>query len=975
VFAAIGTTFAPGCPSCCAGWTATTAASSSTTSFCATATRKTSSGTQLTQTTYGYDAHGRQNTITDARNGTTTLTFNADDQVVTTTTPAPGTGQAAQITTMAYNTSLQAWKVTQPDGTSLTNEFFLTGLLKKTYGSRTYPVEYTYDPQGRMKTMKTWQNFAGGTGTAITTWNYDAYRGWLNSKDYADPTTGAANTVGPDYTYTAAGRMATRLWARGSPRVTATYAYNNAGDLYTVTYNDGTTPGVTYTYDRRGRQKTVVCNGITTTLTFNDANQQLTESYTGGTLGGLTVSSGYDTLLRCTSLSLNTTPSALSYTYAYDTASRLSTVSDGAFSAAYTYLANSPLVSQITFKQSSTVRLTTSKQYDYLNRLQSIASAPSSTASLPLSYAYQYNDANQRVRMTLTDGSFWVYAYDALGQVVSGKRYWSDGTPVPGQQNEYTFDDIGNRSSAKFGGDASGANLRSASYTANRLNQYSSRTVPGGFDVVGIAPASTSVTVNGSAADYRRGEYFQEPISVSNGSVPVWQSVSVTTGGGGSASGNVWTPKTPENYGYDLDGNTTSDGRWTYTWDAENRLVRLVANTAVGPQQRIDLEYDWQGRRIRKKVWNNTGGTGTPAVDLKFVYDVWNVTAELDANASSNLKRSYVWGLDLSGSEQGAGGVGGLLLLKPASGNPLFVAYDGNGNVSGLIDATAGTTLAQYEYDPFGETLRMSGAGTVAKDNPLRFSTKYQDDESDLLYYGYRYYCPNTGRWLSRDPIGELAFQRNVVNRELSIENRLQAKKANVFENQEHLAYVFVGNDPSDKIDLLGLEPCNACGLAVDQALRLTRADVVSRFGKLGFWGQAKACAPIWLPVGGFSMAWDMNDMTWNWSRNMPCGKVTTCDQTVTVGGKCYNAWDVNYMLYGWAASLCGMGLGQMQDHVVAWKTLKGDFARLPGAMAFSTLGWFGAYSPLPPEIPPVGYPSCVRCPKTYPKHLGSVWP
>lgn len=73
--------------------------------------------------------------------------------------------------------------------------------------------------------MKTWQNFAGGTGTAITTWNYDAYRGWLNSKDYADPTTGAAGTVGPDYTYTAAGRMATRLWARGSPRVTTTYAY------------------------------------------------------------------------------------------------------------------------------------------------------------------------------------------------------------------------------------------------------------------------------------------------------------------------------------------------------------------------------------------------------------------------------------------------------------------------------------------------------------------------------------------------------------------------------------------------------------------------------------------------------------------------------------------------------------------------------------------------------------------------------
>ncbi|MBI2927419.1 MAG: RHS repeat-associated core domain-containing protein [Verrucomicrobia bacterium] len=724
-------------------------------SWLSSVTRKISSGTQLNQATYAYDAHGRQSTVSDARNGTTTSTFNSADQVLTVTTPSPGTGQPAQVTTSYYDNLSRLTGQLLPDGKTTTNFYFQTGLLQKTSGSRTYPVEHTYDPQGRMKTIKTWQNFAGGSGTAISTWNYGAYLGWLNSKDYADPTTGAAGTVGPDYTYTAAGRMATRLWARGSPRVTATYAYNTAGDLYTVTYNDGTTPGVTSTYDRRGRQKTVVCNGITTTLTYNDANQQLTESYAGGTLGGLTVTSGYDTLLRRTTLALNTTPSSLSYTYAYDTASRLTNVTEGTYGAGYAYLANSPLISQITFKQSSTVRLTTSKDYDKLNRLQSISSAPSSSSSLPLTYAYQYNDANQRVRMTLTDGSFWIYVYDALGQVVSGKRYWSDGTPVPGQQNEYTFDDIGNRRATKSGGDAGGAALRAASYTPNLLNQYTSRTVPGGFDVVGIAPAGTNVTVNSSAADYRRSEYFQEPITVVNTSVPVWQSVSVTTGGGGSASGNVWTPKTPENYGYDLDGNTTSDGRWTYTWDAENRLTRLVANTGVGPQQRLDFEYDWQGRRIRKKVWNNTGGTGTPAVDFKFVYDGWNLTAELDANASSNLNRSYVWGLDLSGSEQGAGGVGGLLLVKPASGNPLFVAYDGNGNVTGLTDATTGTTSAQYEYGPFGETIRMSGTGTVARDNPFRFSTKYQDDESDLLYYGYRYYSPSTGRWLSRDPVGE----------------------------------------------------------------------------------------------------------------------------------------------------------------------------------------------------------------------------
>jgi RHS repeat-associated protein len=39
--------------------------------------------------------------------------------------------------------------------------------------------------------------------------------------------------------------------------------------------------------------------------------------------------------------------------------------------------------------------------------------------------------------------------------------------------------------------------------------------------------------------------------------------------------------------------------------------------------------------------------------------------------------------------------------------------------------------------------------------NPIRFSSKYDDDESDFLYYGFRYYNPSTGRWLSRDPIAE----------------------------------------------------------------------------------------------------------------------------------------------------------------------------------------------------------------------------
>jgi YD repeat-containing protein len=152
-------------------------------------------------------------------------------------------------------------------------------------------------------------------------------------------------------------------------------------------------------------------------------------------LAGLSVVSQYDSLLRRSQLQPKNGGTPLSTTtYGYNAQSgRLESVSDGTHSATYSYLANSPLISQITFKQSTTTRMTSSKQYDRLNRLLSIASTPSGTGILPVSFSYQYNDANQRYRVTLQDGSFWFYEYDNLGQLRSGKKFWSDGTPVPGQ--------------------------------------------------------------------------------------------------------------------------------------------------------------------------------------------------------------------------------------------------------------------------------------------------------------------------------------------------------------------------------------------------------------------------------------------------------------------------------------------------------------------------------------------------------------
>ena len=365
--------------------------------------------------------------------------------------------------------------------------------------------------------------------------------------------------------------------------------------------------------------------------------------------------------------------------------------------------------------------------------------------------------------------------YDALGQVTSGKKYWADGTPVAGQQFEYDFDDIGNRQRTASGGDAAGANLQAASYTANNLNQSTRRDVPGVVTLLGSAHPNATVTVNNQRAG-RQGDYFWADLGVDNTGAARWLSLTnlaVLNNGSNpdliaTNLGNRFVARTPELFSYDADGNLTNDGRFSYVWDAENRLTSLTsqADAPAASQVKLEFAYDYGSRRVQKLVSTHNGTAWVPVSTNKFVYDGWNLIAIL--NPQSSILQSFTWGLDLSGSLHGAGGVGGLLSLTVAAGTnagTYFYGHDGNGNVAALINSADGTATARYEYDPFGQVLRATGP--LAQANPFRFSTKYQDDETALTYYGYRYYVPSMGNWLSRDPLGEtggknlLSFVRN----------------------------------------------------------------------------------------------------------------------------------------------------------------------------------------------------------------------
>jgi RHS repeat-associated protein len=718
-------------------------------------------------TTYGYDALSRQTSINDPRTGTTTSSYSP------TTGQLLSTNDGAGSTSYEYNpgSHVNAGRIkaqTNAVGKKVYFNYSARGEVVQTWGDTTYPVEYVFDSYGQRTEMHTFRNGLGWTGTSwpsattgtvdVTKWIYQESTGLLLQKQ--DPA-----LKGATYTYDELGRLKTRTWAR---LTVCTYGYDpKTGELRDIAYSDST-PAVAVSYDRGGGQTNITDAGGARTRTYNVGGELQTEQITGGILDGVGITVGYDGLLRRSSLQTSQGVTTLSnQAYGYDPASRLETITSGSQTASYAYYPTSGLLNTTTFTGGTNI----ARNYDALGRLQSIVTTPS--ADGPQSYVYTYNNLHQRTRATREDGSYWSYIYNDRGEVFSGKKFWPDNSPVWGAQTEHNFDNIGNRNYAKTGGNLVGS-LRQSTYTANSLNQYTQRTVPGALDITGTATSSATVSVNDQASA-RKGNYFYKEVAVDNIASPVYSQVKVVGarnnfGAGGEDAvtekgGRVFTPQSPEASTYDLDGNLIGDGRWIYSWDGEDRLISMetIPNVPVEAKQRLEFAYDYMSRRIQKKVyrWDVPSGLFQPQFITRFVYDGWNLIAEIDGNNS--LVRSYV--------RNGAD-----LLLINGGGDVHQVGYDGNENLAVLVKASTGRVSASFDYDPFGQTLK--AAGEFASQNPFRFSNQYTDGETGLVYYGYRYYNPQIGRWISRDPSAE-------------------AGGANL--------YGFLGNDSINGVDSLGL--------------------------------------------------------------------------------------------------------------------------------------------------------------------------
>ncbi len=709
--------------------------------------------------------------------------------------------------------------VTQADGTTLSYAYDLRGHQTFTGGSGTYPVRYQYDDYGELWKMHT---FRSGTPTAastgdVTTWTRDDATGILLSKTDA-ASAGVSTTYDP-----ASGRVWKRTLARsgaGGAPITITYTYDDAGRLTHIDYSDDT-PDVIHTYYTDGRLKTTLDAAGLHTYDYSGPNGALKGETISGTglLAGSSWSTTFDTAARVDVYTWTWTGAgSRSIDYDYDSAGRLSKVSAFGHSATYGYDPATGRKETLTY---SGAGLTGTWSHDTRGRLDAISWKVG--ANVLSRHDYGFDALHRRTSAERENGETWRYGYNDRGEVESAVKKADNTTNAAakrGLQSGYGYDLIGNRIMDQQHTPSSGNSLSQAVWTANALNQITERENHDSRRVFGHVKEAATLTVTGNSGEViREGEEFAIPVSRTGAATDAdWHSLEVTATLAGAGrvvdgtpmdvttqrQGKVWFPTSPEDLQYDDDGNLTQDGRWNFTWNAENRLIRAETRedvaTATGmPRQRLDMAYDAMGRRIRKAVYqletlNLEPETWVLKSDLRFLYEgtSWNLVAELNLKPeTSNLEliRSYAWGTDISGTMDGAGGVGGLLFVQQLSttvnnSQPSSTVsapcYDGNGNISAYVRVQSGTVSSRHDYDAFGRPVWNELEGTGGRQvaaSPFGFSTKYTDVETGWCYYGKRYYAPELGRWPSRDPIEE----QGGIN-----------------------LYGMVGNDPVNQWDYLG---------------------------------------------------------------------------------------------------------------------------------------------------------------------------
>ncbi|MBI2612075.1 hypothetical protein HYW54_05045 [Candidatus Gottesmanbacteria bacterium] len=691
--------------------------------------------------TYTYGTEFFPLTIKDKNNNTVTNTYDANGNLTSITYPD------TKKTSFQYDANNRLTKITDEryglPGKDTTNTYNTTGNLTQTNEAGQL-TKYTYDTSGEMLTLTDPLNH-------IVTWTRDSFGNKLTEKDALLKTT--------TFEYDTIGRLKKKTDADAK---VFSYTYDNNGNLLTQTDAVGTTTSV---YDKENRlQKVTLPDTSVTEFTYNTSDALIAVKDPALNLS----SYGYDAYQNLTSQqdALNKIT-----THTYDAVNRQkqSTTQMGKIYK-WEYDGNGNITKRIDANNNATTYL-----YDVFNQLTKITYPDTKTVT------FEYDARGNRTKMIDPVGTS-TYVYDVFDRLTQA-------TNAYGKVLKYTYDNANNLKTITYpdslGGTVTYAydnnnrlisvkdwNNKTTTYTYNNNGTLATRQLPNTvkttytYDAANrpITITHTKSTTTLAKYNYTRDKVGNIKIANESGSfVGTAQTVNYDYDALGRITkatypsnktfeyvydkmGNRLTQKvngtTITTYTYDNDYKLTQKGALTsftydnngnqtkkpsgnfnpdptYTYDFENRLIAHV--TSAGNP--YDWKYDGLGNRLRKNM--QTAVT-------RYIYDTSGPLSRLMATSGDQNYAVTFW-------------IYGLGLLYDTDSN--YYLEDGTGSMR-FITNSSGSKRSGANYDPFGNIRSSSG---ILPD--FQFHKQQLDMGSNLYFLRARYYDPELGRFISRDPV------------------------------------------------------------------------------------------------------------------------------------------------------------------------------------------------------------------------------
>ncbi len=452
--------------------------------------------------------------------------------------------------------------------------------------------------------------------------------------------------------------------------VTTTYTYDALNRITSRSYSDGTTPQVKFGYDQSsvtmGSTNVPVTNGIGrlswASPVDSSSNPLAMSAYSYDSMGR--------TLLDAQCVA-STCPKVFDLNYTYDLLGDVLTSSNG---NGITYTLTYSTAPGLTTLATSWLNPTTSG-----NVLSNV----------------QYNGLGETLSSSLYNGISESWGYDARGRVQSYSA-------KAGSATRYSF------SSVTYSGNGS---VRSANDTFNGAWSYAYD------DFNRVATSSCTATCpDGTSTQAfvyqydRYGNRWNQTLTAGSGPQP-----QLTFYGTGNVPNNRI-----DGQSYDAAGNLLNDGNHSYTYDAENRLIKVDAGSGG------TYAYDAAGRRVSRVTSSNS---------FQYLFDLGGraVTELLSGTTTTNRTEAYAGGRHVATQNVGLG-------------TTYFIHSDWLGTERARTNLANGIGESCQSL-PFGDGQVCAGSDV----SPLHFTGKERDTESNLDDFDARYYSSQLGRFMTPD--------------------------------------------------------------------------------------------------------------------------------------------------------------------------------------------------------------------------------